>query len=164
MAIRSGIQRATLVNERTSQASAGTATVATITEINGESLESFDQLSIYAVSSQNLAGGGTITIFFQRAIVPNPDPANAAHWTDWAAMPVTGSTINHILNSVEAKGVTSYPLNGVVGAQIRQNEAMSNGQIYPVHPGDRLRIRELVAGTITTAMIYSIHVTGRIGR
>lgn|SRR5574341_236115 len=150
----------TIVTDRTSAASGTTTTLATVTAVDEVPLELFDELVIHLKSSQPLAGGGSLIILFQQAVVPNPDPTNSAHWDDYARFD-TAAGLDSVLNlSVKARGQVSGAA-GVSTNHVRAVESgLASGQAYTNHWGDRLRIREFMSGTITQNAIYSIHVKG----
>lgn len=157
------VRRETVVAARTSALS-GTATVATVTTIQGEGLESFDELLVYIVSSQSLVGTApTMDLYLQRAVVPDPNPATDAHWADFFAfLQFTTSAGLHVTLPVSPTGASGG--NTATAQDVARTESsMAARGVFYGHWGDRIRIREKMGGTVTQAMIYSIHMTGRIG-
>lgn len=150
--------REKVVSAETS-ATSGTRTVKTVTHLGGRALDEFDELEIYIEATQNLAGSSpTLDMFYQKAIRPSPDPADADDWTDYATHTQFGGGANNIIRlphsmSSGVPHVASMTRN-------KENEVQVAGSIVTGHWGDRLRIREKMGGTVTTPMIYNIYMTG----
>lgn len=155
------IVQETIVPSRAGQSGAGTVTLATITEIDGVPLEEFDEILMYIVSSVNIAGGGSIDFYFQYPVVPNPDVTVDAHWDDHTRGPTTTSGIDQVLSlNRRSYGGTTGTAGASAHARGAQAAATDTSLPYPF-PGRQMRIREVVAGAVTTAMTYAIHAIGR---
>lgn len=158
------ISRETVVLDRTS-ATSGASIVATITTIEGEGLENFDELQIYIKASQILVGTAPVMdTYLYRAVVPNPDPDVDAHWTAWGHLTQMTPTLgidDIMVAPIISGGLTN--LNAAVAASRLRTSVPGPGSIYPGHWGKQIRIQEAMGGTVTTPAIYSIHFRGRIG-
>ena len=153
------VVRETVISGRTSAAS-GTLAVATLLTLGGRALNEFKELLIYLNVTTALAGTTpTMDLYLQRAVVPNPVAATDAHWDDLYAFPqVITALIERIVHlPVSAAVVVSA---ATAHALTRQMAGMVADSAKLGHWGDRIRIVEKMGGTVTTAAVYSIHITG----
>lgn len=159
------IKRETVVDDRTS-GTTGTATVATVTEIGGLELQHFDEIMAHIKTSVSLAGTTpTMDIYFQIAVVPSPDATVDAHWDDYARFTQVTASADEIL--VLGSGPPTGAANPGSTGDVSHTRGVSQGGFtqgvaFAFHFGDRIRIREVMGGTVTTAAVYDIHFTGRM--
>ncbi len=149
-----------VVDARTS-ATSGTAVVATVLLLDGRALDEFEQLHVYVQVTTALIGTTpTMDIYLQRAVVPNPDPANDAHWDDYFALDqITTNLLEEVITlpvQQIAAGAESVSIQG----HVRITAALGERVLRVGHWGDRLRIVEKIGGTVTTQAIYNIIFTG----
>ena len=157
------VHRETIVAARTSAVS-GESVVTTIQDINNAELQYFDNLLVYLQVTQALQGTlPTLNLYLQQAVVPNPDPANNAHWSDLYAFPqITTETKEWLIPLPQTHASSATTRTAPVGYD-RTHATLSADELrIGEGPYDHLRLVEKLGGTVTQAAIYSLHVTGRI--
>lgn len=151
----------TVVSAQTAQAAAGTATIATITEIEDQPIALMKEIKArLEVTTAPVGAGNSVEIYLQRATQPNPGDDD---WQDFYHFPdidVPGG-----LEDSEICMPLPPPqdVNGVINnaSYVVQQETLSEDNIISGHWGDQIRIREVAAGTIGTQAVYNIHMVGR---
>jgi len=169
MGSNSDVAREIWVPSRTSQAGAGTVTVGTFATIDGIPIYKFDTITIRIVHATPLAGGGTLDLYFQKAVAfvaatLLPDPTDDTHWHDYARNTQVLTTMNDVIELGTGRPVgPSNPSQLATSGGAKDLRAITGGDAARgTHWGDRLRLQEVVAGTITQAAIYSVFATGVI--
>src|SRR5207249_1712531 len=126
------------------------------------SLWDCDELLVYLQVTQAMTGTSpTMDIYLERPVVPNADPANSAHWDDLYHFTQVGTSANEevtvlpIPRQSSATVSTTGDIGATRGVQALAADTAKNG-----HWGDRLRIAEVMGGTITQQAIYSLHARG----
>jgi len=154
------IVRESVLTNQVSASVAGTLQRGQILTIQGIGLEEFDELFVHWLSTVSIVGTApTIRLILQRAVRPNPDPTVDVHWDDYAAFfSSTGPADRILYLPMESTGVST----GLAGTkeQARVSGSALASQVLAGHWGDRLRVLEIVGGTITTPMTYSVYMTG----
>ena len=139
---------------------AGTTTIATLSEVDNLPLEHTDKLSIrLEVTTPMIGDTPTMDIFIQRT----QDDPGADDWDDWFAFPqVTTSAVDLVVHGPlplpqDADGSLASASHAVI------QEALAADTLLAGLIGHKLRIREKIttSGTITTAAIYNIHLVAK---
>lgn len=152
----------TVVSARTSGTSVATETVTTVTEIEGIPLSEFDEIHVYVKSSQNIVGTGSqLTLYLQRPVVPDYAAATDAHWADLTSSPLVSAAGTASIDAeCHLPVVFDQPDTAAVAWRTRTLAAMTASDAHVGAVGPAIRIQEKRAGTITTPLIYSIHMVG----
>lgn len=159
-------KRGTWVDARTSELS-GTTVLGIVDEIDEYALEGFEELLLHLSVTTALQGSSpTMDLYLQRAIRPNPDVDTDAHWADYYRVDQVGNnTLYERQQTWPVKGIAINLKAANVDSPVEQAGAtLAMEELYVGHWHDRLRIVEKMGGTVTTAAVYSIYVTGRLGR
>ncbi|KKL99726.1 hypothetical protein LCGC14_1811510, partial [marine sediment metagenome] len=152
--------RETWVDGRTS-ASSGTAKVSAHRSIGGHAIDGFESVLAYLdVNTKPEGTSPTLDIRLQRAVVPNPDEDTDAHWDTFLAFSqVTDSA------AVEKVAIASSMAITFIGSQIdfeENRDAATAERTRPGPWGDVIRVVEAMGGTVTTAAVWSLHITGTL--
>src|SRR3989337_4311615 len=166
MADQRQVAREKVISAQTSAAS-GTnvrATISRIADPNGEvvSLVLADELLVYLDVNTALVGTApTMDIYLQMAVVPNPNPATDAHWTDIAAFAqVTTALVEKLLALPYTQvGAATGAGRAAANARDRTHATITADTMYPTHWGDQIRMVEKMGGTVTTQAIYDVTIT-----
>ncbi len=152
----------TWISARTSAASGQTTTVVTVAKINTMSLWDVDELLVYLQVTTALTGTTpTMDIYLQRPVVPNADPATAANWDDLYHFTQVQTSLNEEVTvlPIPRQSSATVSTTGDIGAT-RSLQTLAGDTAKNGHWGDRLRIVEVMGGTITQNAIYNLHARG----
>lgn len=151
-------KREKVISARTS-ATTGTAKVVSVLELQDTFLDEFEELSVYLDINTALVGTTpTMDIYLQRAVTDTPDEDTDADWEDFYAFPqATTSLIEKtILLPLSRAGSDDAATAG----GDREMATLTADTLKPGHWGDQIRIVEKMGGTVTTAAVYDVTITG----
>lgn len=158
MADRS-IRREKVLSAQTSAAT-GTNRRATVEEVDGFPIGAFEELIVYLDVNTALAGTApTMDIYLQRAVVANPDEAVDGDWEDLLHFPqLVAATAEHVAYLPVALSLSDPDLASAT--RTRQAQAIAADSAKSGHWGDRIRIMEVMGGTVTTPAVYDVTING----
>ena len=152
--------RETWVDGRTS-AKTGTAKVSAHESIDGKAVDGLESLLVYLdVNTKPEGTSPTLDIRLQRAVVPNPDVDTDAHWDTFLAFSrVTDSaTVEKVM--VAGNLPPTYIASQIDFEENRDTATAERSRVGSF--GDVIRVVEAMGGTVTTAAVWSLHVTGTL--
>lgn len=143
---------------RTSAATAGTATVSTLTAVGGKPLIGMERLSVRLEVTTTITGTApTLDIYLQRATQASP---GADDWDDFYHFPqVTDAGVVDLLVDLPLARSDADGSLGTASHAVVQ-ESLAADTLLGGHWGEQIRIREVVGGTSLTAAVYNVHFLG----
>ena len=154
-------KREKVISARTS-ATGGTAKAKNVTGIQNVPLDEFEELLVYLDINTALVGTSpTMDIYLQRAVTDTPDEDTDTDWDDLFAFPqVTTSLVEHVV-ALPAHIISSTTggLRAALSA-VRGHAALTTNSAKLGHWGSQIRIVEKMGGTVTTAAVYDVTITG----
>ena len=154
----SRLKREKVISARTS-ATTGTAKVAHLLFLGGRHIEEFEEIIAYLDVNTALAGTSpTMDIYLQRAVTDTPDEDTDADWEDFYAFPqaVAGLIEKTVHIPLGRQGSDDVAAAG----GDREMATLTADTLKPGHWGDRIRVVEKMGGTVTTAAVYDLTLTG----
>lgn len=143
---------------------AGSATVATVREVDGVPLTRLSELRVRLRVTTALVGDTpTLDVYLQRAVAADPDPTDATDWEDFYHFPqVTTSTVDKVI-SLPLPAAQDVDASLGTYSRNRGVEALAADTVLGGHWMGPIRIREVLAtgGSITTAGVYDVEMVGR---
>src|SRR3546814_614060 len=95
-----GVLAETVVAAHSTGTDAGSATVATVREVDGRPLERIEEMRARLKVTTPLVGDTpTLDVYLQRPVAADPDPATDEDWEDFYAFPqVTTSAVDKVVS------------------------------------------------------------------
>lgn len=151
------VERAQVLNAQVSGTTgAGTTVRATITEINGTPIGDFDELHVYLEEDVDLTGAGSVDIFLERAM---DSPTSV--WFRYARFDQLLTAAHQPMEMVLPIARSSGDVQ-VGRAMEDDNLAVGEGEAVAGLWGDKIRVVEVLAGTVSGAATYSMFIMGII--
>ena len=152
------VVREKVISARTS-ATTGAAKVLNVLHVGGRLVEEFKELIAYLDVNTALAGTSpTMDIYLQRAVTDTPDEDTDADWEDFYAFPQAVAGLIEKTVHIPLGRQGSDDVAGAGGD--REMATLTADALKPGHWGDQIRIVEKMGGTVTTAAVYDITITG----
>jgi hypothetical protein len=152
----------TVIAARNTGTTPGSATPATVHEVDGRPLGLIDELRCRLNVTQALTGTvPTLNVYLQRAVAGDPDPTVAADWEDFYAFPqVTTSTVDLVV-SLPLPAAQDVDGTLTTASRARAVETLTADTLLAGHWAGPIRVREVLGGTPTQAAIYDLELVGR---
>jgi hypothetical protein len=153
------VYRETVLTQTTA-ATAVTTQRGVISDVGAAGLGELDELLVY-LEVVTAVTNGTLDVYLQRSLVPDPVAATDAHWGDYVHF-----TQNAAGNATDkycvlpVRQVTSSVSADVDVVRDREHAALPADAALTGHWGDQLRVLEVIGAGVTVAGVYSIHITG----
>lgn len=143
----------TVISAHDTGTDAQTATVATVRKVADRPLANLRHLAARLEVTQALDGTNpTLDVYLEREV-------GGGDWEDIYHFPqVTTSTVDKIVDLPLARSDADGSL--ATASRDVAVESLAADTLVGGHWGDRIRIREVIGGTVTQAAIYSVHMIG----